>query len=159
MHKGNAQRGMLASFQDALRGISSCLSTERHMRIHLAACVFVLFLGVALPLTRGERACLLLAMGAVTAAEAMNTAVERLCDFVQKRRSPLIGAVKDIAAGSVLLAALFAAGVGAVVLVRPELWQLFRSIFSSPLKAAGFVVAAGVALFFVCRQPKGRPGR
>ena len=60
-------------------------------------------------------------MGMVTAAEAMNTAVERLCDFIEEGHNPRIGIIKDIAAGAVLLAAVFAAAVGIVVFLPPVL--------------------------------------
>ena len=83
------------------------------MRIHLGACVLVVLLAAWLGVGRAEWACLLLAMGMVTAAEAVNTAIEGLCDFIEEGHNAQIGKIKDIAAGAVLLAAVFAAGVGA----------------------------------------------
>lgn len=89
------------------------------MRIHLGAAAAVTVAGACLGVGRGEWACLLLAMGMVVAAEALNTAVERLCDFVEEGHNAQIGLIKDIAAGGVLLAAVFAAAVGAVVFLPP----------------------------------------
>lgn len=40
------------------------------------------------------------------AAELFNTAIERLCDFVESRHSPQIGAIKDIAAAAVGIAVI-----------------------------------------------------
>ena len=54
------------------------------MRIHLVACAYVLFFASQLSLSRGEMACLLLAIGGVMTAETLNTALEKLCDFAQK---------------------------------------------------------------------------
>ncbi len=85
------------------------------MRVHLGACVLVVLLAAWLGVGREEWACLLLAMGMVTAAEAVNTAIEGLCDFIEEGHNARIGKIKDIAAGAVLLAAVFAAAVGAVV--------------------------------------------
>ena len=85
------------------------------MRVHLGACVLVVLLAAWLGVGRAEWACLLLAMGMVTAAEAVNTAIEGLCDFIEEGHNARIGKIKDIAAGAVLLAAVFAAAVGAVV--------------------------------------------
>lgn len=85
------------------------------MRVHLGACVLVVLLAAWLGVGRAEWACLLLAMGMVTAAEAVNTAIEGLCDFIEEGHNAQIGKIKDIAAGAVLLAAVFAAAVGAVV--------------------------------------------
>ncbi len=111
MHK----RRLWESFRDAGRGVWRCLQTERNMRVHLGAAIIVIAAGALCGVSPAEWACLLLAVGLVTAAEAMNTAVERLCDFVKAEQDPKIGVIKDIAAGAVLLSALFAAAVGAVV--------------------------------------------
>lgn len=97
------------------------------MRVHVLAAVLVTALALCLGVSGGELACLLLAMGMVMAAEAMNTAVERLCDFAQKSPNQLIGTIKDIAAGSVLLSAVFAAAAGAVVFL-PRLFRLAEYI-------------------------------
>ena len=114
-----SRRTLLDSFRDAFRGIRHCLRAERNMRVHLAATVAVILLAVCLRVSRGELACLLLAIGMVTAAEAMNTAVERLCDFVEEKHNPRIGIIKDMAAGGVLLAAIFAAAMGATIFLPP----------------------------------------
>jgi len=121
------KRTLADSFRDASRGIRHCLQTERNMRVHVLAAVLVTVLALCLGVSRGEFACLLLAMGMVMAAEAMNTAVERLCDFIQKSPNQLIGTIKDIAAGSVLLAAVFAAAVGVAVFL-PHLFRLIQFI-------------------------------
>lgn len=115
------KRRFFDSFRDAGRGIAACLKTERNMRVHLVAAAAVVVAAACLGVSWGEWACLLLAMGMVTAAEAMNTAVERLCDFIEEGHNPRIGIIKDIAAGAVLLAAVFAAAVGIVVFLPPVL--------------------------------------
>ena len=46
-----------------------------------------------------------LAMGLVLGIEGMNTAVEKLADFVHKEDHPKIGFIKDISAGAVTFAA------------------------------------------------------
>ena len=60
--------------------------------------------------------CLLvLAMMAVWTAEAMNTAVELVCDYACPERHAVIGMAKDVAAGAVLLSAVGAVGIGITV--------------------------------------------
>lgn len=149
------RRWLLASFRDAFRGVWRCLKSERNMRIHAAACGYVLFFAAKMELSRGELACLLLAMGAVTGAEAMNTSVEKLCDFVQGKRDPKIAAIKDMAAGAVVLSAVFAALAGGVVFLRPEMWGIVTEIWTTPWKLglfAGSAAAAGLLIFAVPRQ-------
>lgn len=149
------QRHFHHSFGDALRGIWDCITSERNMRIHVVACCYVVFFGCQLPLTRGEWAALFLAMALVTGAEAMNTALEKLCDFAQKNRNPKIRVVKDAAAGAVLLCALGAAAVGGAVFLRRELWQAVWAIFASPPGLLGFVLSLGAALVFILLGPRG----
>ena len=106
----------VASFGWAARGVRLALASERHLRFHAAATVAVVILAVALPLSGPERALLVLAIGLVWAAELVNTAVERLVDLVSPELHPVAGAVKDIAAAAVLVAAVASAAVGLLVL-------------------------------------------
>ena len=121
------------------------------MRIHAVACGYVLFFAFKIEVDRSELACLLLAMGLVTTAETMNTSVEKLCDRYHPGRDPAIGRVKDLAAGAVVLAALFAALTGGAVLLRPELWQAVLDIVGTGWKLGLFAasVAASLAMVFV----------
>lgn len=150
---GPRGRTLIDSFRDAFRGIGDCMLSERNMRIHLTACCYVLFFAFRLGLTRGEIACLVLTIGAVMSAEAMNTAVEKLCDFTQKHLNPHIRVVKDVAAGAVLLCALAAVLVGAVIFLRPELWQTVVELCSDPLSLALFLLSLIAALIFVFVGP------
>jgi diacylglycerol kinase (ATP) len=109
-------RREVASFGWAIRGLRAALASERHLRFHAGATVVVVAVGLALPLSALDRAVLALAVGLVWVAELVNTAVERLVDLVSPGYDPLAGRVKDIAAASVLVAALASAGAGLAVL-------------------------------------------
>ncbi|SFB35303.1 diacylglycerol kinase (ATP) [Cohnella sp. OV330] len=112
----------LASFRQALLGIAHALRTEPHMRFHLAASAVVLIAAAWLGLPRGDWMWLLAACTAVLCAELVNTAVERAVDHASLQRSELAKAAKDTAAGAVLVASVFAASVGLIVLL-PPLWE------------------------------------
>lgn len=111
--------GVLASFRDAFRGLGYCLKTQGHMRFHLAAALLVLAAGFLAGLSGGRMGLLCLTIGAVISAEAFNTALEKLCDFVEPKHNLLIGVIKDAAAGAVLAAAIAAVGVGIFVFLVP----------------------------------------
>lgn len=145
------KRSLAHSFRDAFRGAALCFLSERNMRIHGIACGYVLFFAFKMGISGGELACLLLAMGLVTGAEAMNTAVEKLCDHVCREKNPEIGRVKDLAAGAVLLCAIFAALTGGAVLLRPEMWGAVMDIVGTAWKLGvfGASAAASVILVFV----------
>jgi diacylglycerol kinase (ATP) len=91
----------------------------------LAATAAVVALGVFLAISRSEWLAIILAIGMVWTAEALNTAVEFLADEVSLERRKLIGNAKDVGAAGVLVAAASALVVGAVVFVpyiRAYLW-------------------------------------
>lgn len=105
----------------ALRGLVFLMRSQRNARVHGVITALVLALGLGLQITRLEWAFIALATAAVWAAEAFNTAVERLADRVTTERDPLIKQAKDVAAGAVLIACAGAVAVGLLVL-GPPLW-------------------------------------
>ncbi len=107
--------GLLSSFRHALRGIATSLRHQRNLRIHAAATVAVLSLGLATGLPDWKWGALWLAIGLVWSAELLNTAIEGLCDLVQPAHDERVRRIKDAAAGAVLIAALAAAVVGVAV--------------------------------------------
>ena len=114
----------IASVGHALRGLRFLVASQPNAKIHAVASVIVVALGFALDLARGDWLWLVVAMGAVWSAEAMNTAVEELADVVSPDRHPKIGHAKDVAAGAVLATAIAAAVIGVLVLGPPLLAAL-----------------------------------
>ena len=104
-------------------------------------------------LSRGEMACLLLAIGGVRTAETLKTTLEKLCDFAQKNLNRYIRVIKDMAAGAVLLSAIAALLVGVVILFRPELWALLWGIVSHPAALGLLALSLAVAAGFVFLGP------
>ena len=111
------------SFQWAFRGLASCFRSQENMRIHFAATVLVVGLGLWLRLAGWEWCAVLGVFALVWMAEIFNTAIEALVDLLSPERRPLAGKVKDLAAGAVLAAALGAVAIGAFIFV-PKLWAL-----------------------------------
>jgi diacylglycerol kinase len=105
------------SFGYALRGIWVA-RRGRNMRIHLVAAGAVGLLAALRGLSGARLGLLALTIGAVLAAELLNTAIERVCDFMCEGPDPRIRDIKDLSAGAVLVVALAAVVVAAAVLVR-----------------------------------------
>lgn len=145
---------LIDSFANAFRGIWVCALSERNMRFHMAACCYVVFFALRLNLTRLEIAVLAITIGAVMSAETMNTAVEKLCNFTERRHNPHIRVIKDLAAGAVLLCALAAVAVGCAIFLREELWQVLAEIFASAGSAVGLCGSVAVAWVFVFVGPQ-----
>lgn len=103
------------AFVYALSGIVRGVAEERNLRIHLLAGTVVLGTAGLQGLSATAISILVLTIGFVLAMELVNTAIERAVDLVTLERHPLAGAAKDLAAGAVLVAAIAAAGVGAIL--------------------------------------------
>lgn len=114
----------LRSFRYAFRGIAVTLRSQHNAWIHAAASVAVVGMGLWLDVGAADWCWLVLAMMAVWAGEAGNTAVERLADASVPEPHPLVRDAKDAAAGAVLIAALGAVVIGLLVLGPPLLARL-----------------------------------
>ena len=111
------------SFRYAAKGIAGLFREEHNARIHAVAAVVAVGLGCWLDLSAGEWCAVVMCIGAVIAAEALNSAVEALADRITTDRDPLIGKAKDFAAAAVLITAIAAAVVGCIIFL-PKLLNL-----------------------------------
>jgi diacylglycerol kinase (ATP) len=103
------------SFTYAFKGIYLVVRFENNTRVHLFATIIALILGVLCRLSILEWALILMQIGLVWAAEIFNTALEKLVDLVSPAFNPKAGAIKDIAAGAVLVISIMALAVGVLV--------------------------------------------
>lgn len=103
------------AFKVAGLGLCRMFISEAHAKIHFIAAVAAIALAVFLRCSALEWCLIILCIGIVISAEAVNTAVEKLSDRITTERDPLIGAAKDIAAGAVLIVAAAALAVGLII--------------------------------------------
>jgi diacylglycerol kinase len=90
---------------------------ERNAKIHLLAALLVISLGFCVDLERLDWLWLLLAIALVFITEMLNSAIELLCNALHPGHHPAIGKLKDISAGAVLVAAVFALAVAGIIFV------------------------------------------
>lgn len=107
----------LRSFSYAWAGLITLVREQHNARIHLLATLLVIVLAVYLAVSRMEWIVLLLCIAMVWVAEALNSALEYLCDAVVDEEHPLIAKAKDVAAAGVLICALMAAVIGGLVFI------------------------------------------
>jgi diacylglycerol kinase (ATP) len=103
------------SFSYAFSGIATLVKTQHNAWIHLFATLGVVFWGWFYGISSFEWALLIVAISIVWLAEALNTALEFLCDVVTTEYDSGIGKAKDVAAGGVLVASIGAAVIGIIV--------------------------------------------
>lgn len=105
----------LESFRHAGRGLWTLVASQHNARIHLLATLAALAIALAMGISRLEWCAIVVAIVMVWTAEALNTALEFLCDVASPEFHPLVENAKDIAAGAVLASAIGAALIGLLV--------------------------------------------
>jgi len=98
-----------------LRGVGVMLRSQHNAWVHALATIGALAAGAVLGISRIEWLALTLAIMAVWSAEALNTAFESLCDVASPEFHPMVERAKDVAAGSVLIAAIGAVFIGLLI--------------------------------------------
>jgi diacylglycerol kinase len=108
----------------AMIGMRELFAESRNARIQLVIFLLVLVAGFIVDLNRFEWLWLMIASAIVLVLEAMNTSIELLADVYTQEFNLKIKQVKDIAAGAVLIASIFAVIVG-VLIFLPHLSAMF----------------------------------
>lgn len=109
----------LASFGYAGRGVRTLLVSQHNAWLHAGASVVTVSLGAVLGISRLEWCAVVFAIVSVWTAEALNTALEFLCDVASPEFHPLVEKAKDVAAGAVLICSLGGVTVGLLIFVPP----------------------------------------
>jgi diacylglycerol kinase len=122
-------RKRINSFAYALRGIRLAVGSEVNIKIHLTVALLVVLCGFVFEISMTEWLVVFLCFGLVLAMEIMNTAIETVVDLVSPNQHKLAGKAKDLAAGAVLIAAIFAAICGLIIFL-PKGWLLVCTIIN-----------------------------
>lgn len=105
----------IKSFSHAIRGIADFIRLGANAKIQLVAALAITLAGFLLDFGPYDWIAVVLCIGIVLLAEAMNTAVERLADAIQLEQDERIRLVKDVAAGAVLITAIVSMVVAILV--------------------------------------------
>ena len=108
-------KGRLKSLRYAFRGMLMLIRSEHSIMVQLGIGILVSILGFLVGISPTEWMLQTICIGMVLSAEGLNTAVEKLCDFVNPGYDPKIGRIKDISAGGVGFAAVVAIVVGIII--------------------------------------------
>lgn len=103
--------GRLKSMGFALQGAIKLLTTEHSVMVQSSVGVLLIIAGVYFDISMTEWLCQTLVIGLVLSVEGLNTAVEKIADFIHPNYHEKIGFIKDIAAGAVFFAAMTAIAI------------------------------------------------
>ena len=155
-------RNLLESFNRAASGIIYCLRTQRNFRIHVFAAGAVLLLSLWFRLSKWEFLLVLAAIFLVLITEVINTAIEATIDLITDRYHPLAATAKNLAAGAVILAAVFAVLTGYIVFfpkLDPLIPKVVYAVADSPvyLSLVALLLVFLAVLFLKTRTGRGLP--
>lgn len=108
-------KGRIRSIKFAAKGCWLLITTEHSIIAQLVIGLLISIVGFVMKLSPTEWMFQILAIAIVIIAEAANTAIEYLCDFVHPDFHKKIGFIKDIAAGISFIAAIFAFIIGLII--------------------------------------------
>lgn len=109
--------GRIKSVRFAFLGALKLLRTEHSVMVQFGIGLLITVAGILLKISVTEWMMQTFAIGLVMSIEGLNTAVEKIADFIHPQYHEKIGFIKDIAAGAVFFAALTAIIVGAFIYV------------------------------------------
>jgi diacylglycerol kinase (ATP) len=118
---------LIKSFGDAFTGIYELIKSESNARIHFLATVCALIAGVLLRISKTEWCVILIVIALVWAAEAFNTALEKLTDHLFPEYHETARFAKDVASGAVLVCAIAALVCGLIIFL-PKLFLLLSCL-------------------------------
>lgn len=106
---------VLNKFKAAFRGLYMG-SKDKSIRIQLILGAGVVLFGCFYGFTLKEWLWISSCIFFVVISEIINTAIERICDLIEPKFDPRIKYIKDLSAGGVLLASLYAIIIGCFIL-------------------------------------------
>lgn len=109
--------GRFKSVGFALKGAIKLITTEHSVMVQSSIALLLIIAGFYFKISREEWMFQTLATGLVLGIEGLNTAVEKIADFIHPDFHSRIGFIKDIAAGAVFFAAMTAIAIGCFIYI------------------------------------------
>lgn len=109
--------GRFKSMGFALKGAIKLITTEHSIMVQSSLAVGLIIAGLYFNISHEEWMFQTLAIGLVLSIEGLNTAVEKVADFIHPEFHQKIGFIKDIAAGAVFFAAMTAIAIGLMIYI------------------------------------------
>jgi diacylglycerol kinase (ATP) len=109
--------GRLKSMGFAFNGAIKLITTEHSIMVQFTLGILMTIAGFIFNISHEEWLIQTLAIGLVLSIEGLNTAAEKIADFIHPEFHERIGFIKDIAAGAVFFAAMTAIAVGLMIYI------------------------------------------
>jgi diacylglycerol kinase (ATP) len=116
-NKGNFFINRFKSVKYAAKGFWILVTTENSIIVQVIISIIMTVLGFIMNLTATEWMFQVIAIGLVLVAESLNTAIEKVADFIHPDYHDKIGRLKDVSAGAAFFAAIIAIIIGFIIYI------------------------------------------
>ncbi len=122
---GGFFKGRMKGGVTAFKGAVAFFKSEHSVMVQFA--FFIIFIGIGfwVGINKYEWMFQFLVFGLIFTAEALNTAIERIADFIHPEYHTKIGWIKDLAAGAVFCAFFTAISIACFIYI-PYLYTFFQ---------------------------------
>lgn len=101
----------------AAKGFWILITSEHSIITQASIGIIMTIIGFLMHLSATEWMFQIMAIGLILVAESLNTAIEKMADFIHPEYHKQIGRIKDISAGAAFFAAIIAIIIGLIIYV------------------------------------------
>jgi diacylglycerol kinase (ATP) len=141
-------KNWIEAFNVAIEGVILATKTERNMKIHFLAAAAVIFAAIFLKLPKIDFLLIFISAIMVLSAELFNTSIEYFLDLFFEGYSEKTAAIKNIAAGSVLIASFGAFIVGYEIFSKYLYSVLYYLLIMIKTDESNMIIAV-ISIIFV----------
>ena len=116
-HKGNFFLNRIKAIKYAAKGFWILITSEHSIIAQVSIAIIMAVIGFLIQISATEWLFQIMAFGFILVAESLNTAIEKMADFIHPEYHKQIGRIKDISAGAVFFAAIIAVIIGLIIYV------------------------------------------
>ena len=116
-HKSNFFINRIVAVKYAAKGFWILITSENSIIAQVIIGIIMTIVGFLLNISATEWLFQIFAIGLVLVAESLNTAIEKIADFIHPEYHKQIGRIKDISAGAAFFAAIFAVIIGLIIYI------------------------------------------
>jgi diacylglycerol kinase len=107
----------IKSVKYAAKGFWILITSEKSIIAQVIIAIFMTIIGFLMNISATEWLFQITAISIVLVAESLNTAIEKMADFIHPEYHQRIGFIKDISAGAAFFAAIFAVIIGLIIYI------------------------------------------
>lgn len=107
----------IKSIKYAAKGFWILITSEHSIISQVSIAIIMAIIGFLMQISATEWLFQIIAFGFILVAESLNTAIEKMADFIHPEYHKQIGRIKDISAGASFFAAIIAVIIGLIIYV------------------------------------------